>query len=51
MERVKLAVEKINDKETGVLTFNIMNAKNQELYMDLNDGIQRAVYLYVNGKK
>ena len=47
----KLAVEKINDKETGVLTFNIMNAKNQELYMDLNDGIQRAVYLYVNGKK
>ena len=47
----KIAVEKINNEDTGVLTFNIVNTKDQELYMDLNNGIQEAAYLYVNGKK
>lgn len=46
-----IAVEKINNKDTGVVTFNITNTKDQELYMDLNDGVQEAAYLYVNGEK
>lgn len=46
-----IVVKKINPENTGEMTFKITNTKNQELYMDLNDGIQEAVYLYVNGKK
>ncbi len=46
-----IVVEKVNTKNTGDITFSITSTKNQQLYMDLNDGIQEAAYLYINGKK
>ena len=47
----EVIVKKVNLEDPGEITFNITNTKDQELYMDLNDGIQEAVYLYINGKK
>ena len=47
----KIEVEKVNSSIPGNLTFSITNTKDQELYMDLNNNIQEAVYLYVNGNK